>query len=89
MERTIWLTGERIAASATGAPSERRARVSGVSLGGRQAIKKAAPSLVPPAYGPGLVCGTTAVSFHTNDHAAMGLTAWDGTPLGSRGAGYG
>ncbi len=26
---------------------------------------------------------------HQNDHAGMSRTAWDGTPLGSRGAGYG
>ena len=89
MERTIWLTEERIAASATGVPAERRVRVGASVLGDHQAIKQAAPFVVPPAYGPGLVCGAATVSFHTNDLVDMGRTAWDGTPLGSRGAGYG
>ena len=89
MERTIRLTEERNGASATGAPFERRIRVGELSLRGRQAVKQAAPSIVPSAYAPGLVCGTATVSFRSNDHAGMGRTAWDGTPLGSRGAGYG
>ena len=86
MERTIWLTEERTAASATGAPAARRVRVGELSFAGIQVAKQV--GLVPTAYGPGLVCGDS-VSVHTNDHAAPGRTAWDGMPLGSRGAGYG
>ncbi len=87
MERTTWLTEERIAAPGTGAPLVRRDRVGGPSLDGFLVLKQAGS--VPAAYGPGLVCGSTTVTFRINDHAAMGHIAWDGTPLGSRGAGYG
>ncbi len=86
MERTTWLTEKRITASATGAPAQRRLRVAGLSFAGMQGIKQTGS--VPAAYGPGLVCGDP-VSLRTNDHAATGLIACDGTPLGSRGAGYG
>ncbi len=86
MERMTWLTEQRTAASATGAPSQRRVRVGEPSFAGIQVAKHI--GLVPAAYGPGLVCGDS-VSFHTNDHVATGRTAWDGMPLGSRGAGYG
>jgi len=86
VERITWMTEERIGASGTGAPSLGRTGARGVTAGGLQIHKR--DGFVPPAYGPGLVCGTTVLS-HTNDHAAMGRTAWDGTPLGSPGAGYG
>jgi hypothetical protein len=87
VERMTWLTEERIAASATGAPT----------FGCTAAVVTAATDLqiqkqrgsVPAAYGPGLVGGSTSVNLHTNDHVAMGRTAWDATPLGSLGVGYG
>lgn len=86
MVRTIWLTEERIAASGTGAPVQRRSCVA-TSLVRFQAVKPV--GIVPVAYGPGLVGRNADVRFRTNDHTAMDRTAWDGTPLGSRGAGYG
>jgi hypothetical protein len=86
VERTTWLTEERIVASATGAPARGLA-----AAGAMQAIlqiqKRA--GFVPPVSGPGLVCGSSTVSSTANDHAALGRTAWDGTPLGSPGAGNG
>ena len=86
MERTTWMTEERIVAPATGAPTSGRVRAA-VAPAGLQIQKRAGS--VPPAYGPGLVCGSSTVSFHTNDHVAMGRSTWDGTPLASSGAGYG
>ena len=86
MERMTWLTEERIAASATGAPGFGFV-AAGAPSRGLQIQKQA--GLVPPAYGPGLVCGSTTVTFHTNDHVDTGRTTWDGTPLSSQGAGYG
>ena len=86
MERTTWMTEERTVAPATGAPMFGRVRGS-MAPAGLQIQKRA--GLVPPVYGPGLVCGSSTVSFHTNDHVATGRTAWDGTPLASSGAGYG
>ena len=86
MERTIWLTEERIAASGTGAPVQRRSCVA-TSLSGFQAVKPA--GVVPAVHGPGLVGGNANVRFRSNDHTAMGRTAWIGTPLGSPGVGYG
>ena len=87
MERTTRLTEERIAASAAGAPAVRRDRVVELSPKRLQAPKHVGST--PTAHGPGLVCGSSTVTFHTNDHVEMGRTAWDGTPLGSSGAGYG
>ncbi len=87
MERMTWMTEERNGASATGAPVVGRAGGSAATLRGRQIQKPA--GFAPAAYGPGPVCGGSTVTFHTNDHVEMGRTAWDGTPLGSSGAGYG
>ena len=86
MERMTWMTEERNGASATGAPTLGRVRAAVATPGGLQIQK---PAGLVPAYGPGLVCGSSTVTFHTNDHVEMGRTAWDGTPLGSSGAGYG
>ena len=87
MERMTWLTEERIAASATGAPGLGRF---GAAAGTRRRVQiQKQNGLVPSAYGPGLVCGSATVTFRTNDHTAMGRTAWDGSPLDSRGAGIG
>lgn len=85
MERTTWMTEERIAAPATGAPGFGRV-TAGATSRGLQIQKQA--GLVPSAHGPGLVRGSTTVTFHTDDHVDMGRT-WDGTPLGSLGAGNG
>jgi hypothetical protein len=82
-----WMTEERNGASATGAPTRRRTGAAVAIPGGLQIQKRS--GLVPAAHGPGLVCGSSTVTFHTNDHVEMGRTAWDGTPLGSSGAGYG
>ena len=87
MERTTWMTEERTGAPATGAPTSGRVRGAMPAFAGLPIPKGA--GLVPAAYGPGLVCGSSTVAFHTNDHVAQGRTAWDGTPLGSSGAGYG
>jgi hypothetical protein len=87
VERMTWLTEERIAASATGAPSLGRLGAAAATRRHDQIQKQAA--LVPSAYGPGLVCASASVCFRTNDHTAMGRTAWDGLPLGSRGDGIG
>ena len=87
MERMTWMMEERTVAPVTGAPTVRRAPVISATTRDRQIQKPA--GFVPPAYGPGLVCGSSTVASHTNDHVAMGRTAWDGTPLGSPGAGYG
>jgi len=81
-----WMTEERNGASATGAPLG-RACAAATPARLRQIQKQS--GLVPPAYGPDLVRGSSTVTFHTNDHVEMGRTAWDGTPLGSSGAGYG
>jgi hypothetical protein len=83
VERMTWLTEERIAASATGAPGFGCA-----AAGATLQIQKQA-GLVPSAYGPDLVRGRTTVTFHTNDHVDTGRTTCDGTPLSSRGAGNG
>ncbi len=87
MERMTWMTEERTAASATGAPLSGLVGAAAANLCGHQIQKRA--GFVPPVYGPGLVCGSSTVTSHTNDHAAMGRTAWDGTPLSSPGAGFG
>lgn len=87
MERTTWLTEERIAASAAGAPTVRRDRAGEVSPKCLQAPKHVGST--PTAHGPGLVSGNAFVPFPTNDHAAMGRIAWHGKPLGSQGAGHG
>jgi len=87
VERTTWMTEERIGASATGAPWVGRGGAAPATPAGLQIQKQR--GFVPAAYGPGLVCGGTSVTFHTNDHAEMGRTAPNGTPLGSSGAGYG
>jgi hypothetical protein len=81
------MTEERIAAPVAGAPMVRCASAAPVTSRDRQIQKPA--GFVPLAYGPGLVCGSTSVTSHINDHVEMGRTAWDGTPLGSPGAGYG
>jgi len=80
------MTEERTSAPATGAPTRGCVGVAGMAQASLQILKLA--GFAPTAYGPGLVGGTTVMS-HTNDHAALGRTAWDGTPLGSPGAGYG
>jgi hypothetical protein len=82
-----WMTEERNGASATGAPTCGRLGAAVTTPGDLQIRKQT--GFVPAAYGPGLVCGGTTVTSHTNDHVEMGRTAWDGTPLGSSGAGYG
>ena len=88
VERMTWLTEERIAASATGAPS--------LGCIGAPATASALQTetgkqrgFVPAAYGPGLVGGSASVNLLTIDHVDMGRTAWDGTPLESLGAGFG
>ncbi len=86
MERMTWMTEERIGAPATGAPPLGRIRAAATSTGGH--IQKRAGSR-PPAFGLGVVCGSYTVTSHMNDHAVGGRTAWDGTPLGSPGAGNG
>lgn len=85
MERITWLTEERIAASATGAPGF--GCVAGTATADLQSQKQR--GIVPAAYGPGLVGRSDSVNLHTNDHVEMGRTAWDGTPLDSPGVGYG
>jgi len=87
VERMTWMTEERNGAPATGAPTIGRVRQA-VAMPATLPIHKQA-GFVPSAYGPGLVCGSATVAFHTNDHVGTGRTAWDGTPLGSPGAGYG
>ncbi len=87
MERMTWMTEERNGASATGAPTFGAVRGAVATPADLQIPKRA--RLVPPGHGPDLVGGSASVSFHTNDHAAMGRTASDGTPLASSGAGYG
>ena len=89
MERMTWLTEERIAASATGAPRFGLVGAAAAATRVRQIQIQKRAGFVPPVYGPGLVCGSTTVTSHTNDHAVMGRTAWDGTPLSSPGAGFG
>jgi len=86
VESTSWMTDERWCASANGVPSLGRVgeTVAPVAL---QIPKRA--GFVPPAYGPGLVCGTSTFASHINDHVEMGRTAWDGTPLGFLGAATG
>ena len=86
MERTAWMTEERIGAPATGAPWR---GLAGAALARRAFPIAKQSGLVPAANGPGLVCGSTAVTFHTNDHVDMGRTADGGRPLGSSGAGNG
>jgi len=87
VERMTWMTEERTGAPATGAPARGcTASVAGATLAGLQIQKRAA--FAPLADGPGPV-GGTPVTSHTHDLAPLGRTAWDGTPLGSPGAGYG
>ena len=86
MERTTWMTEERNGASATGAPWLGRGAAAPATPAGLQIQKQR--GFVPAAYGPGLVCGSTSVTSHTN-HVEMGRIAPDGTPLGSSGAGHG
>ncbi len=86
MERSNWLTEERTAAPATGAPAKRRSCGDGF-VGAYQVIANL--GFVLPGHGPGLVGAGGNASLSADDHAGMGLTAWTGTPLGSRGAGYG
>jgi len=81
-----WMTVERTSAPAAGAPTPGCTGVAGRTIADPQIQKRA--RFAPSAYGPGLVGGTTVIS-HTNDHAALGRTAWDGTPLDSPDAGYG
>ncbi|MEO5678747.1 MAG: hypothetical protein ABIS47_03675 [Acidimicrobiales bacterium] len=83
MERTIWMTEERTAASATGAP--RTWRTGAKPFLGLQS--RAYVGTMPNANGPGLVFGSATCL--TNDHAAIGRTARHGTPLGSPGDGNG
>lgn len=66
MDRTTWLTEERIDAPATGAPHIRR--VLGAFLGGGKTYGQ--PGFTPIASG-------------------LGHCAGNGTPLASRGAGFG
>jgi len=86
MERTTWLTEKRTAASVTGAPVKRRS-----GAGGSAAGFQLRPNIGLPAacHGPSRVAADSTTGFHTTDHTGMGRTAWSGTPLGSRGAGYG
>ncbi len=88
MDCTTWLTEERIVAPAAGAPSERRMPVVEPAFYGGSRIQKQ-PGLVPTASGPGPVAGSASLTFHSNGHIAISRTAWDGTPLVSRGDGYG
>ena len=87
MERMTWMTEERSGAPVTGAPRIRRAPVAMATSAGFPIQKQA--GLVSPAHGPGLVCGSSTVTFRTNDHVATGRIAWHGAPLGSSGDGYG
>jgi hypothetical protein len=87
VERMTWLTEERIAASATGAPTF--GCVAAVATGAANLQNQKQRGSVPAAYGPGLVGGSASVNLHTIDHVDMGRTAWDGTPLGSLGVGFG
>lgn len=87
MERMTWMTEERNGAPATGALTLGRVRTPMAPSVGLQIHKRA--GFVPPAHGPGVVCGSSTVTFRINDHVVMGRTAWDGMPLGSPGAGYG
>ncbi len=86
MERMTWMTEKRTSAPATGVPAFGCAAVAGTVRTGLQIRKGVA--FAPLADGPGPV-GGTPVTSHTNDHATLGRTAWDGTPLGSPGAGHG
>lgn len=76
MKRLTWLTEERIVASAVGAPGSPDADRS-AGLGSMQVEKK--PGSAPAAFGPGLVCGDTAIL----------RTARHRMPLRSPGAGFG
>ena len=86
MERTNWLTVERTVAPAVGAPARRRSCGDGF-LGAFQITPKL--GFVLSGHGPGLVGAGGNARVSADHHAAMGLTAWTGTPLGSRGAGDG